>query len=719
LSFKVHGLDCAEEVALIRRALSPLLNESALSFDLMNARLNIAAPPHNVTHDTVRGALATAGMRAIPWEEHLAAQAVPQSFWREKHRELLCGASGAAAVLAFVLHGAISGFAAALFAGETGGATPIPAELLYSVAILAGLWPLMAKARYALFSLRPDINLLVVVAVLGAIALGNWFEAALVAVLFNFSLLLESWSVGRARRAVTALMELSPKKARYICPHDGDIMERPVAEVAVGVVALVRPGERVPLDGEIVKGESSINQAPITGESMPVSKGIGDRVYAGSINQEGALEFRVTRAAEDSSIARIIRMVEEARERRAPSEQWVEKFARVYTPVMMLLALLTATVPPLLFGAAPGDSIYNALVLLLIACPCALVISTPVTIVAGLAAAARRGILIKGGNFLELPARVRAFAFDKTGTLTLGVPEVREVLPISAHTAQELLATAATVEAESTHPLALAIRMHAAQAEIAAHPTLGHTLIPGRGADARTAAGACFWVGNERLLRERAENAAEAQRLCEQLGDASHTLVFVGVDRRCIGLLSLADTPRPEAKGLIRGLHAAGVRETILLTGDNQATARGIAEAVGIDAWQADLMPDEKLAAIDALEREQGPVAMVGDGVNDAPAMARASLGIAMGAIGTDAALETADIALMSDDLGLLPWLVLHSRRTVRIIQQNVALAIVIKVSVLGLALTGWGTLWLAIAADMGASLLVIFNGLRLLRAKA
>lgn len=709
LVFKIAGMDCSEEVAALKRALRPLVDrEESLAFDLINGRLTVGQDCVRCSSDAIRQAIASTGMNAVPWHEHLALQNARRGMLSGRSREIACAASGSSALLGVALHawGSYS---------QTSVSSWSMALLLLSVA--CGIWFVLPKAWYALRSLRPDMNLLMTIAVAGAIALEDWYEAAIVSFLFSFALLLESWSVGRARKAIGALMDLSPQTARVRqSPNlDGQTAILPVTDVQPGDVVLVPPGERIPLDGVLVKGMTSINQAPITGESAPVYKAPGDEIFAGSINNEGAIEFQVTKRAEDTSLARIIRMVEEAQGRRAPSERWVERFARYYTPAMLLVALLAAAIPAAFFGIPLGESFYDALVMLLIACPCALVISTPVTIVAGLTAAARSGVLIKGGAYLEAPAQVKALAFDKTGTLTRGRPEVQRVIPLDSHTETQVLAIAASIESLSQHPIAQAIVRHARNAGVSLHEAQTYKAIPGKGAEARVN-GRPYWIGSHRLLLEAGHDDPAATRLAKATQDDGHTVVMLGAGDHVCGLVSVADSPKPEARAAIASLRKSGIQHVVMLTGDNEGTARALAKAVGIDEYRAELLPEDKMECMRSLAVRFGPVAMVGDGVNDAPAMAECALGIAMGAAGSDAAIETADITLMSDDLARLPWLVRHSKRTLRIVKQNVVISLGLKALVLALALGGWATLWLAIVADMGASLLVIFNGLRLLR---
>ena len=720
VAFLIKGLDCGDEVALLKRAVGPLVGgELNLDFDILNSKMTIRSAAEEIDPETIRAAVAKTGMTAFPWEDFCAAGvcAVQENFWEQHGRLVLCVASGVLLAVGLLLqvwhHGGLLDALTAF--GARKDTLPLPATLLFAGSILTGGWFIAPKALAAARRFVPDMNLLMCIAVVGAIALDEWSEAAAVTFLFALALLLESWSAGRARRAIRALMELTPTMARFVCPRDGCIEEKPVAEVPVGATILVRPGEKIPLDGAVTKGETTVNQAPITGESFPVSKRAGDEVFAGTINGEGAFQFRSTKPAADTTLARIIHMVEEAQSRRAPSEQWVEKFSRRYTPAMLLLAVLIALLPPLLLQTDWSPWLYNSLVVLVIACPCALVISTPVSIVAGLTSAAHNGVLIKGGAYLEAPARLRAMAFDKTGTLTYGQTEVRQVIPLNDHTQQELLANAAAMEVHSTHPLGRAILNHARQLGLSLPAAENFTAFPGEGAHA-TINNRKFWIGSHRMLERRQAETEQLHALASGLEDAGHSLVFMWSEDHVCGLISIADRLRPEARTVVQELKQLGMARVVMLTGDNRQTAEGMAAAAGVDECRAELLPEDKVEVVSRLAREFGQVGMVGDGVNDAPAMAAASLGIAMGAAGSDAAIETADIALMADDLSKLPWLVRHSRKTLRIIKQNIIFALGLKTLFIVLALAGMATLWMAIAADMGASLLVIFNGLRLLK---
>jgi Cd2+/Zn2+-exporting ATPase len=459
-----------------------------------------------------------------------------------------------------------------------------------------------------------------------------------------------------------------------------------------------------------------LDQAPLTGESLPVPKGPGDPVLAGTINGDGALEARSTHPAGETTLARVVRLVASAQVQRAPSERWVEKFARVYTPVVMVLAVLVFLVPPVFLGGSWIEWFYRSLVLLVIACPCALVISTPVSIVAGLAAAARNGVLVKGGVHLEEPSGLKAIALDKTGTLTEGRLAVVDLVPLNGHDEEDLLRRAAAIEARSEHPIARAIVSFSRSRGISVAPAEDVRVIQGKGATARLDRRE-FWLGSHRYLEERRQETPEVHATAEALSAQGKTIVALGNQKHVCGLIALADGVRPGARAAMDALRAEGIGHIVMLTGDHRATAEVIARQTGVDEIHADLLPSDKVAVLESLVARFGKVAMVGDGVNDAPALARATLGIAMGE-GTDVAIETADVALMSDDLSKLPWLIRHSRRTVAVIRENVVAALSVKVLFAVLTIFGYASLWSAIAADTGTSLLVIFNGLRLLRSK-
>lgn len=718
LEFRVHGMDCADEVAILRREVGPAVGGAErLSFDILRGKMIVARDGSGPRAEDVAVAVARTGMRAEPWQD-VTPGAGERSFWQRRGRTLMTTLSGIFSGAGFLLHAAGAGLLAALGSEGAGlaEAAPLPSMVFYTAGIVSGSWFVAPKAWHAARRLRPDMNLLMVVAVIGAVAIGEWFEAAVVSFLFAVSLALESWSVGRARRAVEALMAIAPPTARLLQP-DGRDTEVPAGEVLVGSRILIKPGDRVPLDGTVRKGRSEVNQAPITGESMPVERAEGGEVFAGTINGDGALEVEVTRLVGETTLAQIIRMVGEAQSRRAPSEQWVDRFAQVYTPVVFAAAILLAVVPPLFVGGG-SEWFYRALVLLVIGCPCALVISTPVSIVASLAAAARNGVLVKGGTFIEAPARLRALALDKTGTLTEGAPKVIDVVPLSGHSEAELLQVVGSMEARSDHPLARAIMAYVQSRGVAGGTAEDVQSVQGRGMTALVN-GKRYWLGSHKYLEELDQETPEIHDQIEARSSAGRTVVVVGTADHVCGFVTLADAVRPQSTASVAALRAAGVEHIIMLTGDNDATAQRIAAETGITEVRAELLPGDKVTAVEELVRQYGVVAMIGDGVNDAPAMGRATIGIAMAAAGSDAAIEAADIALMSDDLSKLPWLVRHSRRTLSIIRQNVVLSLGVKAVFVVLTFGGFATLWAAIAADMGVSLVVIANALRLLTGSA
>jgi Cd2+/Zn2+-exporting ATPase len=717
-SFRIKGMCCGEEVGLLRSEVAPVVgDDQRLSFDLLHSRMTISGSLDPSLAESVMAAVARTGMKAVPSEDTCATGICAtkgDSVWEKHGRLFSCAASGLLLMAAFVFQAFHRGNIFAALAGES-GRPPIFAVVLYFSAILAGGWLIFPKALYAARKLKPDMNLLMTVAVLGAIGLGEWLEAASVSFLFALALLLESWSLERAKREITALLDITPPRARFICPDDGNIEEKPVDEIPVGATVVVRPGERIPLDGVITRGTTSVNQAPITGESACIPKGLGSEVFAGTINEEGTIEFSSTRSASDTTLSRIIRMVEEGRSRRAPAEHWVDKFAAVYTPFMMLVALAIVAVPPLFTGGGWAKWFYEGLVVLVIACPCALVISTPVTIVAGLGSAARNGVLVKGGAYLEAPARLKAIAFDKTGTLTFGEPAVTQVIPFGDHSETGLLANAAALEAHSTHPLARAIIRHVESRGISTTVADKFTILPGQGAEG-SIGGKAYWIGSHRMLEKWQRESPVFHDAISRIEEAGNSLMVMWCDDHVCGLVSVADQVRPEASEAVARLKALGLEKVVLISGDNHKTVELIARAVGIDEFHSELLPEDKVRLVSELKTKFGGIAMVGDGINDAPALAAATVGIAMGAMGSDAAIETADIALMSDDLSKIPWLIRHSRKTMAVIRQNVVFALLVKALFICMAAAGIATLWEAIAADMGASLLVIFNGLRLLR---
>lgn len=722
--FKIIGMDCAEEVATLRAALSSMSGVVELSFDILNAKMTVEYAAAQLSPKDLSTAVAQTGLRAIPWQEFQKSS--PATGWSRWARSAMTSASAGLLVAGMISQVAVNGWRD-LFGGQD-LAMPVGARFLYCAAVVCGSWFVAPKAWNAALRLRPDMNLLMTIAVAGAVVIGEFAEAATVAFLFALSNALEAWSVGRARRAITALLALTPAKAYVLNFADeggrgtveqlgvnGQVREFDVTEVPVGSLLLVRPGQKFPLDGRITKGETTVNQAPITGESAPVSKSVGADVFAGTVNEDGTVEFVTTKRAGETTVARILQLVGEAQSKRSPSEQWVEKFARYYTPAVMALSFSVMLLPPLLLDGVWAKWFYEGLVLLVIACPCALVISTPVSIVAALASAARQGILIKGGVYVEAPAHLRAIAMDKTGTLTQGRPTVTEVVPLSGHDQAELVQIAAAIEARSEHPLARAVMAHATSLGVTSVPADDFQAIKGKGATARLN-GKPVWIGSHRYLEERGQETLVLHKKLESWSAAGASAIIVGSDEHVCGLIAVADQVRSNAAESLAQLKSAGIEHIVMLTGDNRGTAYAVAQETGVDETYSELLPEEKVQAIEKLVARFERVAMVGDGVNDAPAMARATVAIAMGVTGTDVAIETADIALMGDDLSKIAWLVRHSRRTLRIIRQNIAASLAVKFIFVVLTLFGHGSLWAAIAADTGMSILVVFNALRLLR---
>jgi Cd2+/Zn2+-exporting ATPase len=610
-------------------------------------------------------------------------------------------------VTAFVL--AVMGFSAAALAARAA----VPA---FAAAAVVGGWPIARKGLRAARQGRLDMNALMSIAVVGAGLLGEWGEAASTVVLFSLAQLLEARSLERARRALSALSHLLPEQAR-VRDEEGERLLR-VNEVPTGVHIVVGPGERVPLDGLVTAGESEVDESPLTGESKPAVKARGAEVFAGSINGPGALDVRVTRAASETALSRIVRRVEEAQASRAPAQDFVDRFAAVYTPAVILAAGLFAVVPPLAGGGDFATWFYRALVLLVVSCPCALVISTPVSIVSALTAASTRGILIKGGAHLEAIGRVTTVAFDKTGTLTEGAPSVTKVVALGGGSEAEVLSAAAAVEARSGHSIGRAVVQKAAALGLPVVPAQEVTARPGRGVSGivdgrRVQVGSHRWFDELGLCDHRVDEELAA------LERAGCTAMLVAVEGRgLLGYMGVADDTRPEAAAAVAELRRGSIH-VALLSGDNRRTAEAVGERVGIEDRRAELLPDDKVAAVRKLERERGPVAMVGDGVNDAPALASSTVGIALGNGASDVTLETADIALLTPDLRLVPAAIGLGRRTARVVRANVILSLGTKAIVLALTLLGYGTLWAAVAADMGTSLVVIANGLTLLRFRA
>ncbi len=598
------------------------------------------------------------------------------------------------------------------------GAESISTMLAFLAAIVIGGFSLFKVGIKNLFSLDFDMKTLMTVAIIGAAIIGEWSEGAVVVILFAISEALERYSMDQARQSIRSLMDLAPKEA--LVRRNGKEVSIHVDDIQMGEIMIVKPGQKVAMDGIIVNGASSLNQAAITGESVPVEKTVGDEVFAGTLNEEGLLEVRVTKLVADTTIAKIIHLVEEAQAERAPSQAFVDQFAKYYTPTIMIIAGLVAIIPPLLFDASWSKWIYQGLSVLVVGCPCALVISTPVSIVTAIGNAARNGVLIKGGVYLEEAGALQAIAFDKTGTLTKGTPVVTDYKIFANRDERELFSIITALEYRSQHPLATAILKKAEQDAISYKEIVvqDFTSITGKGIKG-SVEGTEYCIGSPKLFEEVALFTTQDYRMeIERLQNQGKTVMMIGSNQEILAILAVADEVRDTSKQVIKKLHELGLKKTIMLTGDNEATANEIGKQVGVSDIKAELMPQDKLAYIKELRKEYQKVAMIGDGVNDAPALAAATVGIAMGGAGTDTALETADIALMGDDLTKLPFTIKLSRKTLGIIKQNIIFSIGIKLMALVLVVPGWLTLWIAIFADMGATLLVTLNSLRLLKIK-
>lgn len=692
---RIEQMDCPTEERLIRDALGRLPGVAGLQFNLLQRVLTVSHDDGALAQvlPAIRGLGFTPQLEQDDAAQAAAAEPVKKSAW-----PLLLAA--VAATASEGVHFATLG----------------PDWLVALLAITAiGLCGLTTykKGWIALKNRNLNINALMSIAVTGAVLIGQWPEAAMVMVLFTLAELIEARSLDRARNAIRGLMDLAPPRAT-VRQADGSWQEVDVQGIAVDALVRVRPGERISLDGEVVGGSSTVNQAPITGESLPVEKRVGDPLFAGTINEAGSLEFRVTAAARDTTLARIIHAVEEAQGSRAPTQRFVDQFSRIYTPAVFAFALAVAVLPPLVIGGAWLDWIYRALVLLVVACPCALVISTPVTIVSGLAAAARKGVLVKGGVYLENGRHLAMLALDKTGTLTHGKPVQTDSLHL-LEAEQPLHAVwAASLAARSDHPVSRALALHAEEQGRVLREVEAFAALPGRGTQG-VVDGTLLYLGNHRLVEDLGLCSAQLEERLETLERQGKSVVVLCDEQRALMLFAVADTVRQSSREAVGELHELGVR-TCMLTGDNAHTAAAIAEQVGVDEARGDLLPADKLAWVEARQAQGKVVGMVGDGINDAPALARAEIGFAMGAAGTDTAIETADVALMDDDLRKIPAFVRLSRQTHAILLQNIVLALGIKAVFLGMTLAGEATMWMAVFADMGVSLMVVFNGLRLLR---
>lgn len=688
-SFKIEGMDCGSCAQTIEKHLSQLPEVQQVSVSFANGSMVIQ---HTNSVKDIQQELKKLGYQGFP--EHTESAENSQKVDHSTRNLIISGI------------GLILGYLLLILSVPTF----IPNSLFALSMIISG-WRPTRSAFYALKSKSLDMNVLMVLAAIGAGIIGEWSEGALVVFLFAIGNLLQNKAVEKTRRSIQGLMDLTPDTAWI--KKDDKFIEINVANIAIGDTLLVKTGERIPLDGIVTKGNSTVDQAPITGESIPVSKEQGADVFAGTINQEGSLEIKVTRLTGDSTIARIIQMVEDAQATKAPSEAFVDKFAKIYTPIVFLLALAVMVVPPVFFQADFSEWFYRGLELLVVACPCALIISTPVSIVSAIGNAAKNGVLIKGGTFLEKAGEVTAMAFDKTGTITEGKPKVAEIQAFNS-SQERVLQILTSLENHTTHPIGKAIVSYAAQINVDQLEAIDFKVIAGKGIQG-TIEKVTYFAGSAALFKP--EVVAGYLSEAEKLQATGHTIVFLGTNQKILGLVAVADQIRGTSKTAIQQLKAVGIQKTVMLTGDNAGAAEKISHDAGLTEVRAQLLPEEKVEAIDAL-KQTNVTAMVGDGINDAPALASADLGIAMGGAGTDTAIETADIVLMADNLEKLPYTIDLSKRALKIIKQNILFSLIIKFIALGFIFPGWLSLWIAVLSDSGAAVLVTLNALRLAKSK-
>ncbi|AMX82503.1 cadmium transporter [Geobacillus subterraneus] len=697
-TYRVQGFTCANCAAKFENNVKSLPG-------VQDAKVNFGASKITVWGTTTIEELEKAGaFENLKVREDKEKSVKREPFWKQKENIKVY----ISAVLLVI----------SWFLGKQYGEEHIFATIGYAAAILIGGYSLFIKGFKNLVRLNFDMNTLMTVAILGAAAIGEWGEGATVVILFAISEALERYSMDKARQSIESLMDIAPKEA--LIRRGNEEMMVPVDDIQVGDIMIVKPGQKLAMDGIVIKGTSTLNQAAITGESVPVAKTVGDEVFAGTLNEEGLLEVKVTKRVEDTTLSKIIHLVEEAQAERAPSQAFVDRFAKYYTPAIIIFALLLAVIPPLFMGADWSEWIYRGLAVLVVGCPCALVISTPVSIVTAIGNAAKNGVLIKGGIYLEEAGSLKVIAFDKTGTLTKGVPSVTDVVTYNGNE-NELMTITAAIEKGSQHPLASAIIRKAEEDGLNFNDLSVEEFqsITGKGVKARVN-NEMYYVGSPGLFEELLPNGiqSEIKEQMTTLQTQGKTVMALGTEKEILALIAVADEIRESSKEVIRKLHQVGIEKTVMLTGDNQRTAEAIGKQVGVSDIKADLLPEDKLNFIKELRDKHQSVAMVGDGVNDAPALAASTVGVAMGGAGTDTALETADIVLMSDDLSKLPYTIKLSRKALAIIKQNITFSLGIKALSLLLIVPGWLTLWLAIFADMGATLIVTLNSMRLLKVK-
>ncbi|XKG24097.1 cadmium-translocating P-type ATPase [Ureibacillus chungkukjangi] len=692
-TYNIEGMDCGSCAKSIENHLNTLPSVKNVSVNFSTGKMKIE---HDSSVDDIISEVSKIGYKA----SLLAKKHSNQSLQKPRKEFNLVIFSGVLIAFGFV--------------GSLINIFPMLSTILYAIAIVMSGYKPAKSAFYAIKSRSLDMNVLMSAAAIGAALIGEWLEGATVVWLFAVGTYLQNKSIERTRDSIRNLMDLAPPEAWV--KIGTEIIKKPVEEINVGETIVVKPGEKIPLDGVIILGETSINQAPITGESIPVDKTIDDSVYAGTINEHGSIDIKVTKLVEDTTISKIINLVEEAQEQKAPTEAFVDKFASIYTPIVFILALGIMVLPPLLGFGTWGEWFYKGLELLVVACPCALVISTPVAIVSAIGNAAKNGVLIKGGTFLEKAGTITAIAFDKTGTLTEGKPKVTEIKSVNG-SEEELLSIAFTLEEYSTHPIASAIVDYANRNGIKRYNGDSFKNIVGKGVQA-TIQDEIYYAGNPKLFEMLPISLADIKKHVQELQTKGKSVVIIGTQNKVIGIIAVSDTIRETSASALQNLIQNGVKQTVMLTGDNEGTAKLISSEANVNRYFAELLPEDKVDAIKKLQNEGHKVAMVGDGINDAPALATADLGIAMGGAGTDTAMETADIVLMADNLEKLPHTMKLSKKALRIIKQNIWFSIFIKVVALVLIFPGYLTLWMAVLSDTGAALIVILNSIRLLKFK-
>jgi len=689
--YDVQGMDCGSCAKSIENHLIkvPGVNDVQVSFAAGNMRVEHTNPVDDVLKEVAK----------IGFHASLQTRDNKSVENKQSKRELL------KTVVSGILIS--TGFIGSYF-----GLPTLASTILFAISIVISGYQPVKSAYYAVKSRSLDMNVLMSSGAIGAAIIGEWFEGATVVWLFSLGIYLQNRSMDQTRKSIRSLMNMAPSMAWV--KVDRELIGKPVEEVSVGDTIVIKPGDKIPLDGNIIQGESSINQAPITGESLPVDKTVGDAVYAGTMNESGSLEVAVTKLIEDTTLSKIIHLVEEAQDQKAPTEAFIDRFASIYTPIVFILALLVMIFPPLFGFGLWSEWIYKGLALLVVACPCALVISTPVAIVSAIGNAAKNGVLIKGGTFLEVAGEIDAVAFDKTGTLTEGKPKVSEIHPINT-SADELLSIAYALESHSSHPIAKTIVQYAQERNISQVEGSLFKNIVGRGVEA-TINGKDYYAGNRQLFEEMSISLSDVEHIIESMQQHGSTIVIIGKRKKILGVIGVTDTLRPSTVKTLNHLRKVGMEQIVMLTGDNDGTAKRISGQTSINRYFAELLPEDKVTALKQLQSEGNKVAMVGDGINDAPALATADLGIAMGGTGTDTAMETADVVLMADNLDKLPYTIKLSRKALTIIKQNIWFSLIIKFIALGLIFPGWLTLWMAVLSDTGAAIIVILNALRLLK---